>query len=75
MKQKIIKVLHQTFYVKHPNVFQKKCILSVGKSKNSSSMLIRDVNLKIAFVIKGGKARKVEVSPQQRLHIYTSAFL
>ena len=36
---------------------------------------IRDVNLKIAFVIKGGKARKAEVSPQRRLHISTSAFL
>ena len=35
----------------------------------------RDVNMKIAFVIKGGKARKAELSPQRRLRISLSAFL
>ena len=44
-------------------------------SKRFINIYTRDVNLKIAFVIKGGKARKAEVSPQWRLHIYTSAFL
>ena len=31
--------------------------------------------MKIAFVIKGGKARKAELSPQRRLRISSSAFL
>ena len=36
---------------------------------------IRDVNMKIAFLIIGGKAQKAEVSLQRRLCISTSAFL
>ena len=41
----------------------------------SFAVSTRDVILKIAFLIKGGKAQKAEVSLQRRLCISTSAFL
>ena len=48
---------------------------SVQSTAQLYSLLYRDVNMKIAFLIIGGKAQKAEVSLQRRLCISTSAFL
>ena len=46
-----------------------------GRAKPKVTVITRDVILKIAFLIIGGKAQKAEVSLQRRLCISTSAFL